>query len=71
MRKVTQETRMLNDDTRKLAELISVHMIGGWAACARPLPADIRAEAQMALDYARTFEQVAKEGGSKVPLSRP
>jgi hypothetical protein len=60
---------MLNDDTRKLAELILAHMIGGWAASGRPLPADARAEAQMALGYARTFEQVAKDGGSKAPVS--
>ncbi len=56
---------MLNDDTRKLAELILAHVIGGWAASGRSLPDDARAEAQMAINYARNFEEALKEARSK------
>lgn len=48
---------MLNKDTEELASRLLAHVIGGWAASGRPLPTDARAEANMCINYARSFEQ--------------
>jgi hypothetical protein len=52
---------MLSTDLKAHAQLIYAHMIGGYRGPMAAAPKDFPALAQLALEAARVFEQVAKK----------